>query len=172
MSRALPAADEVLAGARQRLDACAERLPRALIANAQIHHRDFTRTAARLSPRLLSGRLERCKEQTAALGARGARAIRVALDRRAQRLRSCGQLLTAYSYRGVLARGFALVRDDRGQPLRAAAAVSSGARLDIEFADGRIAATADEGAAPPVPVKSRTKPSRGGAQGGGQGDLF
>ena len=44
-------------------------------------------------------------------------------DRRAQRLLSAGQLLTAYSYRGVLARGFALVRDSEGRPLRSADAV-------------------------------------------------
>jgi exodeoxyribonuclease VII large subunit len=41
------------------------------------------------------------------------------------------------------------VRDAAGQPLRAAAAVAPGAKLAIEFADGRIGATADgtEGAA-------------------------
>ncbi len=37
-ARALPSAEELLAIPRQRLDACAERLPRALRANAQIHH--------------------------------------------------------------------------------------------------------------------------------------
>jgi exodeoxyribonuclease VII large subunit len=47
------------------------------------------------------------------------------------------------SYHGVLARGFALVRAEDGRPLRAAAAVSPGLRLDIEFADGRVGATAD-----------------------------
>jgi exodeoxyribonuclease VII large subunit len=181
LSRALPAADEVLAGARQRLDACAERLPRALIANAQIHYRDFTRVAARLSSRLLSGRIERSKEQTRTLGARGGRAYRVYLDRRKQRVQSAGQLLAAFSYRGVLARGFALVRDEAGAPLRSAAAVAASARLDIEFADGRVAATAGEGGAPPPApraasakpsVKAPVKPPKSGGTGGGQGDLF
>jgi exodeoxyribonuclease VII large subunit len=181
LSRALPAADEVLAGARQRLDACAERLPRALIANAQIHHRDFTRAAARLSPRLLSGRIERCKEQTKVLGARSGRAYRVYLDRRKQRVQSAGQLLAAFSYRGVLARGFALVRDAAGVPLRSAAAVAAGARLDIEFTDGRVAATAGEGGGPPAaPRAASAKPSvkapvklpKSGGTGGGQGNLF
>ena len=46
LSRALPALDELLAGPRQRLDACAGRLPRALRANAQIHHTHLTRVAA------------------------------------------------------------------------------------------------------------------------------
>ena len=55
--RALPALDDLLAVPRQRLDACAGRLPRALRANAQIHHTQLTRAASRLSPRLLSHRI-------------------------------------------------------------------------------------------------------------------
>src|SRR3954451_21386219 len=38
-ARALPAADELLAVPRQKLDSLSERLPRALHANAQIHHK-------------------------------------------------------------------------------------------------------------------------------------
>ena len=67
LARALPALDDLLAVPRQRLDACAGRLPRALRANAQIHHTQLTRAASRLSPRLLSHRIDRCREQTAAL---------------------------------------------------------------------------------------------------------
>jgi exodeoxyribonuclease VII large subunit len=51
--------------------------------------------------------------------------------------------LSALSYRGVLARGFALVRDEQGHAVHAAAAVGPNAHLSIEFADGRVGATAD-----------------------------
>jgi exodeoxyribonuclease VII large subunit len=37
-----------------------------------------------------------------------------------------------------LQRGYAVVRDNDGQPLHAAAAVKTGAALDIEFADGHV----------------------------------
>src|SRR5207342_3300776 len=165
LARALPALDELLAVPRQRLDACAGRLPRALRANAQVHHTQLTRAASRLSPRLLSHRIERCREQTAAFGDRAHRAFRIFRDRRVARLRSAGQLLTAYSYRGVLARGFALVRDGDGRPLRTAAAVGSGTRLDIEFSDGRVGATVDgERAAPPL-AKSKPRTREGGGSG-------
>jgi exodeoxyribonuclease VII large subunit len=171
LARALPALDDLLAVPRQRLEACAGRLPRALRANAQIHHTQLTRAASRLSPRLLSHRIERCREQTAAFRDRARRAFRIFRDRRIQRLRSAGQLLAAYSYRGVLARGFALVRDGEGQPLRTAAAVGSGMRVDIEFSDGRIGATADgESAAAQAPAKSKPRGRGGGS--GGQGSLF
>jgi len=170
LARALPALDELLAVPRQRLDACAGRLPRALRANAQVHHTQLTRAASRLSPRLLSHRIERCREQTTAFGDRARRAFRIFRDRRVARLRSAGQLLVAYSYRGVLGRGFALVRDGDGRPLRTATAVGSGMRLDIEFADGRVGATADGECAGSPPTKSKPRTRGGGS--GGQGSLF
>ena len=88
-----------------------------------------------------------------------------------------GQLLNAFSYRGVLSRGFALVRDQKGVPLRAAAAVGAGMRLDIEFADGRVGAVADGtgGAARRKRPRTRPKASKPKAKSGGksgQGSLF
>jgi exodeoxyribonuclease VII large subunit len=71
-------------------------------------------------------------------------------------------LLSALSYRGVLARGFALVRDDAGHPLHAAASVGPGARMSIEFADGRVGAIAeqDRPAASPAPPKEAPRESK------------
>jgi exodeoxyribonuclease VII large subunit len=175
LSRALPAADELLSVPRQRLDACAERLPRALRANAQLHRTQLTRTAARLSPRLLKLRLARSSEIVVALGQRANRAQDNYLKRRADRLRSAGQLLAAFSYRGVLARGFALVRDDDGNPLRSAAAVADGTRLDIEFFDGRVGAVAGSDGTPPTPASARvvSKPKpRASDKPTGQGTLL
>ena len=56
-ARALPAADELLALPRQKLDALAERLPRALKANAEIHHKQYLRCATKLAPQLLHARV-------------------------------------------------------------------------------------------------------------------
>jgi exodeoxyribonuclease VII large subunit len=87
------------------------------------------------------------------------------------------QLLHAFSYQSVLKRGFALVRDAAGHPLRSAAAITSGTRLDIEFADGRVGAVAEGGAAPveraqpASPVRPAAKPRKPGG-GGSQGSLF
>jgi exodeoxyribonuclease VII large subunit len=171
-ARALPSLDQLLAVPRQRLDGAAERLPRALRANAQLHHTHLSRIAARLSPQLLRTRLVRCREIVNAFGQRSERAMRVSLARRRDRLMSCGQLLTAYSYREVLKRGFALVRDASGQPLHAAAGVTPGMRLDIEFADGRVAATADGATASSTPARPRNKGGSAGGGASGQGSLF
>lgn len=167
-ARALPSLDMLLAIPRQRLDAASERLPRALRANAHVHHQQFARIAGRLSLRLLTERTVQCNDRVKALAERGARAQKTNLARRWDRLTSAGQLLNAFSYRGVLKRGFALVRDAEGHPLRAASSVGAGARIEIEFADGRVGATADGASSSPAPV-AKAKP-RGGS--GGQGSLF
>jgi exodeoxyribonuclease VII large subunit len=153
-----------------------------LHANAQLHRTQFTRVATKLSPRLLKLRLARSSEIIVAFAKRGKLAQRNYLQRRADRVLAAGQLLAAYSYHGVLARGFALVRDGEGHPLRSAAAVGGGAWLELEFSDGRVGATADgEGAPRPAAAMPRPaqkpaqKPApkpRGGGGRGGQGSLF
>jgi exodeoxyribonuclease VII large subunit len=104
--------------------------------------------------------------------ARAALAIDTLLNAREARLERAAQLLAALSYHSVLARGFALVRSEAGRPVRTAAAVNPGVRLDIEFADGRVRATAEVRAltgsplnAPPTRRKSRRIDP-------GQGSLF
>jgi exodeoxyribonuclease VII large subunit len=52
------------------------------------------------------------------------------------------KLLISLGYRHVLDRGFALVRDSDRKPLRRAAEVAAGARLDIQFFDGHKTAVA------------------------------
>src|SRR5262245_57511343 len=220
-ARALPTAETLLQSARQRLDAASDRLPRALRANAQIHHTLYSRIAARLTPAPLRAHTRRCDEKVATLGARARRALIVlqqrrrdqlevagnrlatglrayraaqlariarqrdtvaalaerasratgaALDRRDAALERAAQLLAALSYQSVLKRGFALVRDARAQPVRSALAVGVGTKLDIEFADGRVGATADRTSAAPVPLpRPRRRRSHGGE---GQGSLF
>jgi exodeoxyribonuclease VII large subunit len=224
--RALPSAEELFALPRQRLDHAAARLPRALTANAQIHHREFSRIASRLGPQVLRARTSRCRElvatlierarraeavvrvrrrerlatvtvrlaaslranadahrnrivrqheRLAALAERAQRAAFLLLERRADAVERCGQLLNALSHRGVLARGFALVRSPDGRPLRYAAKVSEGMRLDIEFSDGRVRARAEASIVTPTdktPVLAKRRSRRSGGGDTGQGSLF
>src|SRR5215469_2213925 len=68
--RALPSAEELFALPRQRLDHAAARLPRALTANAQLHHQQFSRVAGRLRPQVLQARMARCADALRGLGER------------------------------------------------------------------------------------------------------
>ncbi len=198
LSRALP--KNILAPPCQQLDALAERLPRALRANAQLHHTQYSRTGGRLVPQLLRNTVERRRERYDGLNRRlqtglianaqahrdrlarqrdrvlscgnaARRAMLTLLDQRAARIERAERLLAAFSYREVLKRGFALVRDGGGHPLRSAAAVQTGARLDIEFADGRVGAVAGDTVMRPEPPPPRRRRPRGDGD-SGQGTLF
>jgi len=82
-------------------------------------------------------------------------------------------LLNALSHRGVLARGFALVRDLAGRPLRQAAAVRAGMGLDIEFSDGHVRAAAEgSSAAAEKPAPAAKPRGRRGNGNSNQGSLF
>jgi exodeoxyribonuclease VII large subunit len=174
--RALPDAESVLALPRQRLDHAATALARALPANAHSHRVRFSQIGVRLDRRLWRGNFERRRERLATFAERAGRAFPNLVVLRRSRYERAAQLLTALSYRGVLARGFALVRDATGQPLRKAAAVAAGMALDIEFADGRVSARAEatkttkrSAAHQPKAEPEKPLPRRGKS---GQGDLF
>ena len=70
--------------------------------------------------------------------AQARRAMQMRLAQDDARTTHVAHLLHALSYRGVLARGFALVRDADGHPLHHAHAIAGGSRIRIEFADGTI----------------------------------
>jgi exodeoxyribonuclease VII large subunit len=72
----------------------------------------------------------------------------------------------------VLARGFALVRDAAGRPLRSAVAVTAGAPIEIEFADGRVGAHVDDAASTTKPGDEAVKPRPRRGGGSNQGNLF
>jgi exodeoxyribonuclease VII large subunit len=228
-ARALPAAGELLAIPRQRLDSATACLPRGLRANTHAHFRRFAQISARLTLRVLRGqvaqanhrltvggermthsarsllrnrrdryagleiRLKASKlanaqarrnaiardcERTQRLAERARRALTMVMQRLEARVAHSGQLLGALSYRGVLTRGFALVRDQQGHAVHAAAGIGPGARLDLEFADGHVAATADAGrpavTRPAKPIAGEQKPAtpKRAVKPVGQGSLF
>jgi exodeoxyribonuclease VII large subunit len=171
-ARALPSPDALFAAKRQRLDLAAAKLKPGLASNARAHelaYRAACQRFERLSPatrlaghrarleglghrlvasrgalvRAEQARIARCREQVAAFSDRSRRAIGVLRERRAERIAALHTLLNSLGYKAVLARGYALVRDGDGQPVRSAAAIAAGQALAIEFADGSINATAD-----------------------------
>jgi exodeoxyribonuclease VII large subunit len=180
-ARGLPRLQDIVAMPRQRFDACERRLGRALLANARAHHTRYARIAARLQPLPILHRISRGNERLAVLQERAAQALRHGVDARRRQLSSFDKLLSTLSYQSVLQRGFALVRDASGQPVRMAGAVAAGERLELEFHDGRIdvealsggpdGSGADKSApatAAPAPGMRRAR-GRGGS---GQGSLF
>ena len=159
-ARALPDLRNLLGVPRQRLDIAGNRLGQALVAAARLKGTALARVAGRLTPQTLVRALGIGRERLGRLAERRDRAIGVAIARRRDRLEGLAPLLRTLSYQSVLGRGFALVRDDEGRPIRSAAAIAAGARLGIEFADGRIAAIAGDAAdLPPEPIASAPGPA-------------
>jgi exodeoxyribonuclease VII large subunit len=116
-------------------------------------------------------RIVRARERVLGLGERARLAFGTLWQAREARLERAERLLTAVSYRAILARGFALVRDLGGKPVRQAAAVSTGDRLDVEFVDGRVCAVAEVTRIAPTPSRPRLR-TRRGLRNPGQGSLF
>ena len=102
----------------------------------------------------------------AQIDARLRRAFAEAQRRRLTRLGAAAQVLSAVSYRSVLARGFAVVRDAARAPLPRAAAIAPHQPLRIQFADGEIDAVA-HGHAEPHARRGRAKAAKDD-----QGSLF
>jgi exodeoxyribonuclease VII large subunit len=162
-ARALPRPDDILALARQRFDTASGKLKAALSKNTLLHRRDFEKAAARLTPRSLKAHIAEQARRVDRHGSELCRDLRRAIDQRRTTLAANGKLLTSLSYKSVLQRGYALVRNEVRIPLHAAAQVKPGQELRIEFHDGEIAAHA--GGPPPPPKTAKTS-------GGGQGSLF
>jgi exodeoxyribonuclease VII large subunit len=177
-----------VAQARQHLTISGERLQHCTRSLLRSRRDRFAGIEARLKASRLANAQAQCnaiareRERTQRLAERARRALTTALLRLEARIIHSGQLLSALSYRSVLERGFALVRDDSGHPVHAATQVGPDARLSIEFADGRVGATADsdrppatsEPAATAKPVAREQKPAapKRAVKPADQGSLF
>jgi len=138
------AGEKLTAPFRDRLASAADAQSREWLRNRQRRAETLGSAKQRWSI-LQHSVLRRLREQarmSATAGTRLRRAYQEILSSRERRLSGCWQLLEALSYRGVLARGFALVQDAGGRALRRAASVSPGQPLIIEFADGKTSAVA------------------------------
>jgi exodeoxyribonuclease VII large subunit len=167
-ARGLPRPEEVLGLARQRLDTAGGRLTRALLVNTRAHAQSYDRLAGRISVRPLRQHLDRERQALLRHSAQAQRCFaRLVLDKR-QVMEACSKLMASLSYRSVLQRGYALVRDAADKPLRAAATTRPGQVVSIEFQDGRTEAVIGQGGATPRP--GRKSGRSGGGQ--GQGSLF
>ncbi|CAN5479003.1 exodeoxyribonuclease VII large subunit [soil metagenome] len=178
---------------QQRLDVSGERL--ALATRALVERRGHELERARLtSPqavilakeqalvaevRVLEGamrryagdtrqKIERTSDRLEQFADRLKRGSGEVVARYGERVDQLGKLLESYSFHSVLNRGFALVRDQDGQPVLAAAGARAGDAISLEFADGRIGARVTDGlgtAARPAPPAPRRREGGSGNQG-------
>src|SRR5579872_2780639 len=167
--------------ARHRLTVSGERLTHSTRGVLRSRADRFAGLAIRLKASKLSNALAQRqaiaqrRERTRQLAERARRALAISTQRLSARVAHSGQLLGALSYRAVLARGFALVRDEQGHAVRLAADIKPRTRLSVEFADGRVAATAEgvaSSATKPASAEPKQSTPRRVSKPVGQGSLF
>ncbi|MCA0994147.1 MULTISPECIES: exodeoxyribonuclease VII large subunit [Roseobacteraceae] len=184
LARGLPRPEMLLDQPRQRLDLLADRLPQALIRGVDRRRLALSQPAGALRPglltRMMATRAEalgrradrlslRPIQREIALGGDRLKALGKRLEdagaRRVEepraKLDGLERLLQTLSYKGTLARGYAVVRGEGGQVLTTSAAAKEAAGLEIEFADGRM--KIGGGAATPAKAKkaAQKKPEQG-----------
>lgn len=99
------------------------------------------------------------RKRVAALAEKGERAMLADLKRFRERIGAQNRMLQSLSYEKVLDRGFVLVRDETGAPLKTAAETGVGRTVTLQFADGRLAAITGEDAST-LPLIEQAQPSR------------
>ena len=137
-ARALPKPDEIFALARQSLDTSTAKLPRALKANLQDHAVRLARSSGLLSVKPLTLRVLEQRRRLGEQNGRMGRGISQILAKRKDRLVAEAKMFGSLNYRSVLARGFAVVRDQHQRPLRGVSGVKEMAMLEVEMDDGRL----------------------------------
>jgi len=168
----LPRIDAVLAPARQRLDSSRASLPnisRLLDPkkNALARQGQALQSAMRFTKQRQVTKLTQQGETLTRYGRTAEAALKRQLETQSRRLDRAGKLLDAYSYKGTLERGFALVRDEAGNVLRSKAKTKSGQGVSLTFADGEVGAVIAGVSATKRPRKSASsKPDKK------QADLF
>jgi exodeoxyribonuclease VII large subunit len=181
LARGLPRPEALVGERAQRLDGVSARLPRALTGFVRDRRLRLGQAAGGLAPGLLgvgvekrrarlmraearltpaAVRVERLRERLEARAARLGQVERRLTREARARLEALARTLATLGPAQVLARGYAVVRDERGTVLTSAGAAAAAAGLELEFADGRLRA------------RPERREVRRGAGPTGQGTLF
>ncbi len=157
-------AEELLSARIQRLDAACERLPGSLVRHAKNAGYRLEAIRGRLDRgwrQTHQSHLQRLDSPRTTLPSRdaylrqldqrlthAAKPLRPAMSRRIEslelRMKQAQRMLETVSHKSTLGRGFALVRKADGSVASSADALCPSDALELEFRDGRVAATAGE----------------------------
>ena len=126
---------------RLTFDPRAERLASATLRLVERKQSQLLAVGPKLSPNALRADLRHAQGQLTPLTARLLGSIGQSLVERRAALNQSGKLLLSLSYKSVLARGYAVIKDAAGNLVHEQAALSPGDSVAIEFADGAVGAT-------------------------------
>lgn len=195
--RGLASPDMLLALPRRRLDEATGRLGRGLDLATRRKRTHYEGIAARLSHRGLEASIARNHDKLDALskrastahlnrtstsrrnlfdlGRRNINAFSNAVTRTRARYDQANRLLGSLSYKSILERGFAVIRNSKDRPIASALNIKSGESFSVELKDGRISAVAaGSSSSSTMPKKKPKKPVESDVTKAPpkQGDLF
>lgn len=145
---------------RQRIaerSAMADRILERLVERSKARLGRFDATLQAV-PARLKALTDRSRDRLESLARRADSAVLNDLRRARSLVLAQDRVLQSLSYKNVLQRGYAVIRDDEDRPVSRAHALASNSAIAIEFADGRVSAVT--GADAPSPAQSSTPPPK------------
>jgi exodeoxyribonuclease VII large subunit len=127
--------------ARLTFDPPAKRLAGATQRMVERKRAGFEAIGPKLSPNALRSELRHAQAQVFPLGERLGKAVAQLVLVQSARLQQAGKLLDTLSYKSVLARGYAVIKDADGNLVRDKSSLNPGDMIAIELTDGAIGAT-------------------------------
>lgn len=174
--RGLPRPESLIADKNQRFDFVSQRFSAALNVGLERKRSRFESTSARLRPQTLQRELIAWREHINALSARLAPAQKRLIQSQKQTVTSLAARLKSLSHKGVLERGYALVRDEEGAVVRQAGILSAGQGVTLELSDGERRARIEDGnpsvKPKPKPASKQARQSKPPKSSPDQGSLF
>jgi exodeoxyribonuclease VII large subunit len=145
LARGLPDPRSLLEAAAQRLDDRTERLGNGLLQFTRVKRDRLSALGDRLRLDALRQQLQLAAERLAAFPERMAHAVRRAFEREQQHIAALGGRLESHrqAIRNVLTRGYVLVWGPDGRVVVSADAIPPGARLGLQFHDGKAEVVAE-----------------------------
>jgi len=163
LARGLPEPRRLLEAAMQRSDDWSERLAPAMARMIADRRQQVGEAAGQLvRPGDYVARKRQDLDVVLQRGERLPRLGQAIYRTRSQYLENVGKLLESYSYKGVLERGFVVVRDGTGAPVTAAHMLSPGDGISLAFkedghAEAVVSSVGTGGGAPPAKKKPKAK---------------
>ncbi len=151
LARGLRDPQSMLQDKIQHLDHLDSRLRSNMLNLVGLRRQQFNSLSIQLRPELLKRGFTQDLERLQNFEGRMMRAVTVIKDRSVDRLAASERMLESLSYTRVLARGYAIVKDESGKVISSAKSVKEGTAAQVEFNDGTRSALFTD--TPPVKAK-------------------
>lgn len=142
LSARMGSPERILELRAQRVDHLSSKLSLSLSKRAQLSFQNLVRVSARLqSP---EQKLEMARKNLGFLGDKLHKQMTLNLRQETVKVEGLSKLLEVMSFKSVLNRGYALIRDGSGKPMTSATQIRKNDRISVELKDGVIHSVVDE----------------------------